>query len=127
MRFALTAVVSSLLISGAFGASAMAGVAAPAADGAKDPVQTTAPGLSAPLFQPIATSNKPILDYTKPLHELDTPIPAGNDRLSVPGPQRKTEAVPPVEPIPSPSAVASGLVALAALAAARLLRRFKPA
>ena len=132
MRFALV-VVSSLVLAGTLGQSARAGIAAAATpDGAGDALAVSAGdrpvNLSQPLFQSFAPSNGFTLDYTLSLREMNSPQPApatGVARTELARERHRTQDLPAVEPIPSPSAMASGFVALAALAAVRALRRLK--
>jgi len=132
MRFAFV-VVSSLVLVGTLGQSAHAGIAAAATpDGASGPLAVSAPvhpvDLSQPLFQSLAPSNGFTLDYKLSLREINSPqtAPVANvSRTELVREHHHAQDIPAVEPIPSPSAMASGFVALAALAAVRGMRRLK--
>lgn len=127
MRIALTAVVSSLLMSGTFH-SAHAGVTASSVT-APDPlvIPSARFELTEPLFQPTNASTGLTFASGLSLDEVDSPSASVGEvtRTDLIRQRHRMQDMPAVEPIPSPSAVASGLVALAALAGARAMRRFK--
>jgi hypothetical protein len=134
MRFAL-AVVSVLALVGTLSQAAHAGIASaavtsPAVPGDALAVSTSASSkdLSQPLFQSFNPSNGFTFDYSLSLREMNEPqtvtVPQVT-RTELIRERRTTQDIPAVEPIPSPSAMASGFVALAALAAVRGMRRFK--
>jgi hypothetical protein len=133
MRFAL-AVVSSLALVGTLSQAAHAGIASAAvtspvgADALAVSSAASSKDLSEPLFQSFSPSNGFTFDYSLSLREMNEPqtAPAAQVvRTELIRERRPTQDIPAVEPIPSPSAMASGFVALAALAAVRGMRRLK--
>lgn len=134
MRFVFAAVVSSFIITGTLSSGARAGVAASEQEtgsaaslpGASAPVPAL--DLTSPLFQPITKPSGLSFDFGPTLRQIDGALVALPTDVLVAGYQpmrRGAQDIAQVEPVPSPSAVASGMVALAALAGVRVMRRFK--
>jgi hypothetical protein len=75
-----------------------------------------------------ASSNSSLSQQISPIGEQDySVLPAGNVATPVSLTQRNLPQDLPVEAVPTPTAVTSGLMVLGALAVIRIVRRFKRA
>jgi hypothetical protein len=124
MRFLSTAFVGVLVAWGGF-TPARAGVAS--SSGSVDTVQATLLGIQnpSPTDVPSVYANTSLIDGLSSTKEFDMPVVSSLPPISHSMRLLDRSTSPPVEPVPSPTAMSLGLVMLAAVAAVRIVRRLK--
>ncbi len=124
MRLSSTAFLISWIVTSLFGAMAYAGIATASNDGF---AANYSAGASNLLLTPKNSAQELAVDQILPVHGIDLPgFPAPSPMPAIRTTPRDSAAQDlPVEPIPAPTAVASGLAVLGGLAAFRIFRRLR--